>query len=61
MVKEYIVRTVENVGGTYRVSAESPEDAIAQFKDEPNGINWDRVEQIDYNCFGLEVDKVEEI
>lgn len=60
-MREYIVKTKEDVIGVYRVAAESPEDAMAQFKDEPNGINWDRVEQTDYQCYGMSVDKVEEV
>jgi len=64
-VKTFIVHTHEDVTGTYRVQAESQEAAEDLFKDKTTLLrNWDRperVEQVDYQAFTIEVDTVEEV
>lgn len=54
----FIIKTLEDVVGTYRVEADSPEEATAKFGDP--AIDWESVEQLDYQAYSLEVDSVEE-
>jgi hypothetical protein len=55
-VSFYIVKTQESVAGTYRVEAESAEDAKSKFGDPK--IDWSAVEQIDYVAFSLAIESV---
>jgi len=58
---KYVIKTIEEVEGTYEVEADSEQDARSAFpgpfSDGPD-IDWDRVEQREYMAFSCEVRSV---
>lgn len=53
----FIVTTWEHVEGRYRVEADSAEEAQAKFGNPK--IDWEKVEQLDYQAFEVDVRSVE--
>ena len=60
---KFIVETWEEVSGTYEVEASSLEEAKAKFTsgDPSRLIDWTGVEQIDYQAFEVNVNRIKEI
>lgn len=51
----FIIKTHEDVEGTYRVEAATEEEARARFDGEGPLIDWTGVEQIDYMALSLDL------
>lgn len=57
---KFIVRTTEAVAGTYLVEAEDEDEAREAVGEGLPDIDWDCVEQQDYDAFEVKIDEVEE-
>jgi hypothetical protein len=55
----FIVTTDEMVKGRYKVWASTEKDARKMFQDKPGGIDWSYVEQIDYEAYALDIQKID--